>query len=164
LFFVGCLLLSFGFLGFFKQYGSQSALAAAVLGIVFSVLFILLTFIGLGSGGYYYGYHWIGIEVWFAHILVGITFIIMGISILLNGKHTGLRGIGIITGIMYIVSGGMLIGFLGFFAVAWFTLIVSAIMSAIVFLKAPQYSQMPAGPHYRYPQQPQYYNYPPSRV
>ena len=149
IFLIGSIIMSIGFLGFSRSYGSHMGVVALIFGIIAPILLFFFTVISYEysyySGYYYYNsysYYYLNIfALWLGHIMIGVMLILMGVSSLLVGKHTGRRGTSIAAGTLLIVSGGMCIGLLGFIGVAWFLLSAAAFVQAALFLRAPGRSQ-----------------------
>ena len=153
IFMVGCIIMGVGFLGFSRSYSSHFGVVALIFSIIAPVLLLIFTIYSFEYYYHYYDYYWGGgysesyyyLEswiLWLGHVMVGVMLILMGVSSLLIGKHTGKRGVSIAAGVLLIVSGGMSIGALGLIGVAWFLLSAAAFVQAGLFLGAPGRSKL----------------------
>ena len=142
IFMVGSIIMGIGYLGFSRTYKSHMGIVAMIFSIISPVL-LLITNLFAYDYDIYDGYGYSAILLlWLGQIMLGVMLILMGTSTLLIGKHTEQRGRSIAAGVLLIISGGMFIGFLGIFGVAWFLLCAAAFVQAAVFLGAPGISKL----------------------
>ncbi len=131
-----------GFYGIFKHYKSYFSIVAMVFAIIGPVILLTFSLLAIDINthdSWYYGSYTsyeLSFVLWFGHMFMGLGAIIMGIALILARCRLGFKGTAIGTGTMMIISGGMLIGFLGFIGIGWFMFSISCILAAILLFIA----------------------------
>ncbi len=139
--YIGLLLGLVGFYGFYKNYGSGMGIAAFGFGIVattFYLVSLIVMALTVNSFSYYYGTSILAILVsLIGLVLVGILFILEGVSFMRARHFTHTGEVNLAAGIMLVIAGSFFCSlFLAHFG-GYFLLATSAIIGGIVFAMSP---------------------------
>ncbi len=110
IFCVGGVMSAFGFYGLRRNYGSTLALATCIISLVFIwfqlIPGILYSFLyGAPYYIYYSLYTLYYIMAYVGYILTGVMIILWGCSMITNRTQMGNEGLGIATGVLFIITG-----------------------------------------------------------
>ncbi|MCK5037903.1 MAG: hypothetical protein KAS16_02280 [Thermoplasmata archaeon] len=139
IFVLGCIISVVGFFGFFRHFRSWTGLAVFIYGMIAPILLLLFSLISINEShsSYYYSgyyrYYSIGMELYAGHLAVGALVIMMGISFIMVRKRLD-ANVSLVAGILFIISGSMLISFLGMIGVGWIMLAVACFVGGSVFI------------------------------
>ncbi len=149
---VGGTLGSIGIYGHRWNYGSVLSVVTCVLSMIFTWFLLptaILSFVFMGLPYYYY-YHSPLLLVMdilgsLGYILMGVMFILWGVAMINARNHMGNAGLGVATGILYIITGGFWCATMGasyifysvyLYYVACILVIPSGILGIITLLRA----------------------------
>lgn len=151
LFSVSLAITSVGFYGFYRNYGVILGLMSFVFLMIASIIFLGLSIFSVGEPSMdpYEDYSLIKPEFFIpAVILVGVSIVLMGVTLILVEDYTMLRDLSKATGFYNIMIASLFI--IPFFTVdggfGWLALVIGCILMAMVFFKAklpPRYAGYP---------------------
>lgn len=134
---IGILLIAIGAMKLGKLYKDTVSKVAGIIGLIAAILTLVGTILAVmiilapGIAGA------ASIMNLVATIITGVFFILLGVAFIVIRKKTGYSGLSLGTGIMTLITGGMYSAVLAIIVfIATIILIPTAIMAAILFLKA----------------------------
>ncbi len=145
--FSGALLIHlFGLYGLWRNYGSTLAIATFVYGFIAVIVFLLANVLAPFSVQvqcFSYGYCVTSTALWgfllvlLGLVLLGVLFILEGVSFLLIRRFTGMQNPALAGGIISIVGGSLIVSILMAFLGGFFVAAVALILEGFVLVKAP---------------------------
>jgi hypothetical protein len=141
LFYIGLLMGLFGFYGFYRNYGSGMGVAAFGFGIIATTFFLvsqIVSVLAVNASPWYYGPSILALLISIVGlILLGVLFIIEGVSFM-TARHFSQTGeINLAAGMMFVLAGSFFCSFFIAYFGGFIILAVSAIIGGIVFVKSP---------------------------
>lgn len=153
---VASVISAIGYIGLYRNYGSAMGAASGIYLLIASSLFLAFTVAAIHRvwytyEGYYdsYSYSYYSVNPWLyitGYVLFGIAPILLGVSHIVSRNHMTIPGLGISTGVLFIIAGSFIISTLLSF-VGFIMLAPAGILGGINFVKAPIYSQFGDIPH-----------------
>ncbi|MBM4248482.1 MAG: hypothetical protein FJ149_03440 [Euryarchaeota archaeon] len=131
LFAVFQVLAAVGFLGFFRNYGTLTGAAAAIMTSIAG--FVYLGFLGAATVDPASSF----VMIYLGGLMLGVSGIVAGVALVDNRRFLDGRDMAVAAGILLIIGGGLLAGVIGLYIIGWVAMAVGYFISAVVFFSAP---------------------------